>query len=103
MPSLSRRRFLQTSSSLADFALLRTNRAFAAEADLIVRTADPYNAEPRLLALVADQITPVKNFYVRNHGPIPRIDAKDFKLTVGGMVDKPLTLTLDGLKDGFSE
>ncbi|HEY2410713.1 MAG TPA: sulfite oxidase [Pirellulaceae bacterium] len=103
MPSLSRRHFLHTSSSLAAFALLRANPAFAAEADLIVRSQDPYNAEPRLLALVADQITPVKHFYVRNHGPIPRVEAKDFKLTVDGMVDKPLTLTLDDLKDRFSE
>jgi sulfite oxidase len=101
MPSLSRRHFLQTSSSLAAFALLRTNRAFAAEADLIVRTQDPYNAEPRLLALVADQITPVNHFYVRNHGPIPTVDVKGFRLTIDGLVEKPLTLTLDELRSRF--
>jgi sulfite oxidase len=101
MPSLSRRHFLQTSSSLAAFALLRTNGAFAAEADLIVRTADPYNAEPRLLALVADQITPVNHFYVRNHGPLPTVDVKNFKLTVAGMDGNTTTFTLDELKQRF--
>jgi sulfite oxidase len=101
MPALSRRRFLQSSSTLAAFAFLRTEPSFAADADLIVRTPDPYNAEPRLLTLVADQITPVKQFYVRNHGPTPSVDAKNFKLTIDGMVNKPLTLALDELKDRF--
>jgi sulfite oxidase len=101
MPSLSRRHFLQTSSSLAAFALLRANPSFAAEADLIVRTADPYNAEPRLLALVADQITPVNHFYVRNHGPIPTVDVKQFKLTIDGMSGQTTTFTLDELKQRF--
>jgi len=103
MPSLSRRHFLQTSSSLAAFALLRANPSYAAEADLIVRTQDPYNAEPRLLALVADQITPVNHFYVRNHGPIPTVDLKNYKLTIDGLVNKPLAFTLDELKQRFKE
>ena len=103
MPSLSRRNFLQTSTALTAFSLLRTDPAFAAEADLIVRTADPYNAEPRLLALVADQITPVKQFYVRNHGPIPTVDVKSYKLTIDGLVEKPLEFSLDALKTQFRE
>jgi sulfite oxidase len=103
MPSLSRRHFLQTSSSLAAFALLRANPSFAAEADLIVRSEDPYNAEPRLLALVADQITPVNHFYVRSHGPMPSVEVRDFKLTVDGMVGKPLTLSLDDIKGRFKK
>src|SRR6478735_8405403 len=98
MPSLSRRHFLQSTSALAAASLLRPHSTFAADSDLIVRTPDPLNAEPRLLALVADQITPVKHFYVRSHGPVPTVNAKNFKLTIDGMVDKPLTLTLDDLK-----
>jgi sulfite oxidase len=102
MSHLSRRRFVQTSSALAAFSLLRANPVLAAEVDLIVRTADPYNAEPRLLALVADHITPVEQFYVRSHGPVPKVDAKSFKLTIEGLVETPWELTLDELKQ-FSE
>jgi len=102
MSHLSRRRFLQTSSALAAFSLLRANPTLAAEVDLIVRSADPYNAEPRLLALVADHITPVEQFYVRSHGPVPKIDAKSFKLTIDGLVESPLEYSLDDLKQ-FSE
>jgi len=98
MRSLSRRDFLHTTTALTATALLRPRLIQAAENDLIVRTPDPFNAEPRLIALVADQITPVKHFYVRSHGAVPTVDAKDFKLTIDGMVDKPLTLTLDDLK-----
>src|SRR5262245_40439204 len=103
MLSLSRRRFLQASTAATASGLLLPRLAFSADTDLIVRSPDPYNAEPRLLALVADQITPVKHFYVRNHGPTPTVDVKNFKLTIDGMVDKPLTFTLDDLKNDFSE
>lgn len=98
MLSLSRRHFLQSTSALAATALLRPRSTLAADTDLIVRTPDPFNAEPRLLALVADQITPVKHFYVRSHGAVPTVDAKNYKLTIDGLVEKPLSLTLEDLK-----
>jgi sulfite oxidase len=45
-------------------------------------------------------ITPVPHFYVRNHMMEPeKIDIGQWKLTVGGGVEKPLTLTL---KDIFA-
>ncbi len=102
MSVLSRRRFVQASSALAAFSLLRHSPAVAAEVDLIVRSADPYNAEPRLLALVADHITPVEQFYVRSHGPVPKVDAKSFKLTIDGLVESPQEYSLDDLKQ-FAE
>ncbi|MCC6314023.1 MAG: sulfite oxidase [Thermomicrobiales bacterium] len=38
-------------------------------------------------------------FYIRSHGPSARLDdLSKYRLTVGGLVDKPLTLTLDDLK-----
>jgi sulfite oxidase len=43
-------------------------------------------------------ITPVSHFYVRNHMNMPRtLDAAIWKLTVGGEVEKPLTITLSDL------
>src|SRR5262245_54248204 len=95
----SRREFLQAGAALAVAAGFGGRQmAWAAEQDLIVRTADPYNAEPRLLALVADAVTPVKHFYVRNHGPIPKVEANDYKLRIEGMVERPLELSLPEIK-----
>jgi DMSO/TMAO reductase YedYZ molybdopterin-dependent catalytic subunit len=49
--------------------------------------------------LMTEWITPVKHFYVRNHMFEPaKIDATTWKLTIGGEVDKPLTLTLADLQ-----
>ena len=95
----SRREFLRTSAAIAAAGILSSHHvAWAAEQDLIVRTAEPYNAEPALIALVADKITPVKHFYVRNHGPLPKVDADGFKVRVEGMVERPLELSLAELK-----
>ena len=43
-------------------------------------------------------ITPEKDFYVVSHYNTPEVDAKDWKLRINGLVNKPLTLTLDDLK-----
>src|SRR5947207_3425372 len=100
----SRREFLQTSAAIAAAGVLGGHRvASAAEQDLIVRSAEPLNAEPRLLALVADAVTPAKHFYVRNHGPAPKIDAQDYKLRVGGMVELELELSLAQIKERFQQ
>lgn len=43
-------------------------------------------------------LTPVSHFFVRNHMHEPsELDAQDWRLTVGGEVEKSLTLTLAGL------
>src|SRR5690349_11740980 len=98
----SRRRFLQTAAALTAAGTLPLPRITrAADSDLIVRSADPLNAEPASIALVANQITPVKHFYVRNHGPIPKVDAAGYKLRVEGLVETPLELTLAEIKDRF--
>jgi sulfite oxidase len=65
---------------------------------LIVRTPMPYNAEPALAALIADWITPEPLFYVRNHGNTPEIDAAAFRLSVTGLVERELSLSLAELK-----
>ncbi|MEM9353914.1 MAG: molybdopterin-dependent oxidoreductase [Planctomycetota bacterium] len=62
----------------------------------------PPNAEPPLGRLVDHWITPTEWFYVRSHAPTPNIDAASFRLTVDGLVDKPLNLSLDELKSEFT-
>src|SRR5258708_32258118 len=48
---------------------------------------------------MTDWITPVNHFYVRNHMFEPaKFDAKAWKLTISGEIEKPLTLTLADLE-----
>jgi sulfite oxidase len=99
----SRRRFLQSTAAIVALGARLPFPAFAAEGDLIVRTPDPYNAEPPLAQLVASRITPVKHFYVRNHGEMPKIDAANLKIRIEGLVERPVEYSLDELKQRFSQ
>lgn len=68
---------------------------------LTVLNDRPINAEtpPHLLD---DAITPTSRHFVRNNGNPPEsMDAKGWKLTIDGLVDKPMTLTIDQLKNKF--
>ena len=67
--------------------------AAQSEDELRVVTREPFNAETRLAALTGI-LTPVGRHYVRNHFAIP---AHPGTLTIGGTVERPLTLSLDEL------
>jgi DMSO/TMAO reductase YedYZ molybdopterin-dependent catalytic subunit len=58
----------------------------------VVRTADPENSEFPFAEL-RSWITPVEQFYVRNHFPVPGIDPSTWRLAVGGK-----DLSLDDLE-----
>ena len=47
---------------------------------MLVRTERPFNAEPPPEVLAATPITPAEFFYVRNHLPVPHIDASTYKV-----------------------
>jgi sulfite oxidase len=68
---------------------------------LIVRSAKPLNAEPALDKLVSAWITPVEFFYIRNHGATPEIDVETFRISVKGMVDRPMQFSVAELVDRF--
>ena len=68
---------------------------------LVVRSREPLNAGPPLDLLTATPITPTPLFYVRNHGPVPAIDAAAYRLAVDGLVERPLSLSMDQLREGF--
>src|SRR5262249_49873947 len=98
----SRRTFVHSAAAVTAGCLLGPRqRTLAAESDLVVRTADPLNSEPPLAALLAAPVTPVKHFYVRNHGPIPKVEGANYKLRIEGLVENPLELTLAEIKDRF--
>lgn len=69
--------------------------------DLLVRNEDPFNAEPKLDRLPQAFLTPVEDFFVRNHGNQPTIDPKAYRLTIDGAVERPLTVTLGELIERF--
>lgn len=103
-----RRQFLARALALAGAAALPMPWVRAGEGpppgkagDLIVRTATPFNAEPRLNRLVEDYLTPVEQFFVRSHAPVPRTDLETFRLTVEGLVHRPLSLSLAEIRDRF--
>ncbi|MEN1681676.1 MAG: sulfite oxidase [Planctomycetota bacterium] len=97
---LDRRQVLRAAA--ASPAVLFSGSALAREekraGGAIVHTRDVPNSEPAPGKLVENWITPVEHFYVRSHAPTPRIAPADYRLTVGGMVDRPLELSLADLR-----
>jgi sulfite oxidase len=48
-------------------------------------------------------VTDTDAFYVRGHGPVPEIDARAWRLLVGGLVQRELSLSLETLREAFRE
>jgi DMSO/TMAO reductase YedYZ molybdopterin-dependent catalytic subunit len=69
----------------------------AIEAGLVVHRAHPLNAETSIPALLGGVVMPNARFYIRNHFQIPRLDPSAFRLDVGGLVDRRLSLELRDL------
>lgn len=68
---------------------------------LDIKTEKPLNAETPLSVLGENWITPLESFYVRCNGSIPKLTARDFTLTVEGLVEKPLSLKVGELIERF--
>jgi DMSO/TMAO reductase YedYZ molybdopterin-dependent catalytic subunit len=66
----------------------------ALDAGLVAHRADPLNCETPLPALVGGVVMQNARFYVRNHFQIPDHDPTTWRLEVGGLVDRPLSLRL---------
>lgn len=69
--------------------------------DMVVHETEPYNAEPPPGGLADRPLTDVESFYSRNHGPIPDLDAAAWRLRIDGLVQHPLELSLNELRDRF--
>ncbi len=70
--------------------------------DPIVRSEQPYNAEPDRVTLRKSFVTDQADFYVRSHGDIPAIDAATHRLRVTGRVARALDLGMDELRARFA-
>ncbi|MBS0260823.1 MAG: molybdopterin-dependent oxidoreductase [Planctomycetes bacterium] len=110
-PLVSRRGFLQSvgafgiglSCGWRGSPLLRADDTVVQPAGkrLIVRTADPFNAEGVVDKLLSNWITPLESFYVRNHGPTPHLVTAEHQLSIEGLVDRPLKLSIAELLQKF--
>jgi len=77
--------------------------AFHSKPGLIVHSETPYNAEPPLTRLRASAMTAQADFYVRSHGTIPKLNEAKHRLTVGGLVQIKLDLSMADLRKRFAE
>ena len=97
--AFTRRDFLHSSSALS-LALLLGERFSAQTGEplqRIQRSQAPILLETPLAAL--DQpMTPNDLFYVRNHFPVPALQANTWRLRVSGAVERELELTLDEVR-----
>ena len=93
-----RRQFLKASLTGAALPLFGTLPSLAADSSrLVVHGTEPMNAEGSLTRLASSWMTPVEDFYIRSHAPVPKIDDGEFRLAVEGLVQKPLSLSLKEL------
>lgn len=110
--AVSRRRFLAVAARGVTLAAVggglwpalghgqKTEAASSERSGLITRVTRPYDAETSVQALQS-WITPNDHFFVRSHFGVPQPDAVDptrWRLSISGMVERPLTLTLDELR-----
>src|ERR1700687_3725864 len=71
----------------------------AANAGLVLQRADPLNCETPVSALKDGIVVPNSYFYVRNHFQIPTIDPASWRLSIGGLVSRSLSLSLGDLQN----
>jgi hypothetical protein len=69
----------------------------AIESGLVVHRAHPLNCETSIPALLGGVVMPNAHFYVRNHFQIPLLEPRAWRLSVRGLVDRPLSLSLRDL------
>ncbi len=70
--------------------------------EMIIRSEQPLNAEAPLDLLPRNFITPTELFYIRNHGSMPEVDTERYRLSVTGMVQQQMRLSLDEIRQYFS-
>ncbi len=93
-----RRKFLhQLSAGAIGLIAVSCRGRFALAAEenrLLVHSKSPMNAEPPLADLVKSWVTPVESFFIRSHGNTPQVDETGYRLSVEGLVESPLSLSL---------
>jgi DMSO/TMAO reductase YedYZ molybdopterin-dependent catalytic subunit len=79
-------------------AFAATATLWARPGDIVTRDDAPPQHETSIAALGRSWLTPNELFFVRQHHPLPDLDAVSWRLEIGGLVRRPLRLTLDALR-----
>jgi DMSO/TMAO reductase YedYZ molybdopterin-dependent catalytic subunit len=99
--NIDRRSFLKNSAvglAAAAWWLETPSLARAAgKGELVPLSGRPLNYES-VRSTFTTRITPVERFYLRNHFDVPTVDVQAWRLRVGGVVEKPLSLSLADLR-----
>jgi DMSO/TMAO reductase YedYZ molybdopterin-dependent catalytic subunit len=74
----------------------------AVDAGILIHRADPLNGETPISDLSGATV-PNELFYLRNHFDLPAIDGEHYRLSVLGLVEQPLELSLTDLRGFQSE
>lgn len=69
--------------------------------DVTVHQGEPFNAESSLAVLARAPVTSAEEFYVRNHGPVPELEPRTWRLAVDGLVERSLEFSLEELQNRF--
>jgi sulfite oxidase len=98
---MDRRQFLKSSlagaAAAACWVRVPSLAHAKGRAELVRMTERPPNYESVRSAFTT-RITPVEKFYLRNHFDLPVIDTARWRLNVRGLVEKPLSLSLEDLE-----
>ena len=94
--AVSRREILTGALSAALPHILRA-ADHADPSRMIIRSPQPEDLEMPLDGF-ADWITPIDRFFVRCHTYIPKVTLEGWSLKIDGVVEQPMTLTMDDLK-----
>ena len=69
---------------------------------LRILSDDPENAEAASRTTYASFITPREEHYIRNHYATPDIDEDEWTVSLTGMVDEEVELSMDEIRNGYS-
>jgi len=67
----------------------------------IVHSTSPLNGGSPPELLRERFITAQENFFIRNHGNVPQTNPGEFRLGIEGLVERPISLTLDEVRANF--
>ena len=70
----------------------------AIESGLLVHRAHPLNCETSIPALIGGVVMPNARFYIRSHFHMPKLDPDSYRLSLKGLVRKPLSVSLRELQ-----
>ncbi|UHQ96365.1 sulfite oxidase [Natrinema halophilum] len=71
------------------------------ELDIVPSDGESVGAGPKDRSTYTTVETPIEEFYVLNHHPVPDIDADEWSISLTGAVDEPTELSMDELREDY--